>query len=129
MSGVLDLSIEYPTVVRPYIEAGKMRAIGMTGAKRFKAFPDIPSVAELGYPGAQNAGWSSIAVPAGTPPEVVEKLSQVVKQALKDPAVARYYDLNDNTVLELGPDKLPGFIATEIGRFKGVVERSGATAD
>jgi tripartite-type tricarboxylate transporter receptor subunit TctC len=56
MSGVLDLSIEYPAVVRPYIEAGKMRAIGMTGAKRFKSFPDAPSVAELGYPKAQNAG-------------------------------------------------------------------------
>jgi tripartite-type tricarboxylate transporter receptor subunit TctC len=129
MSGVLDLSIEYPTVVRPYIEAGKMRPIAMTGAKRFKSFPDVPSVAELGYPGAQNAGWSSIAVPAATPPEVVEKLAQIVKQALKDPAVAQYYDLNDNTVLEIGPDKMRDYIAKEIEKFKGVVERSGATAD
>jgi tripartite-type tricarboxylate transporter receptor subunit TctC len=130
MSGVLDFSIEYPAVVRPYIEAGKMRPIGMTGSKRFKSFPDIPSVAELGYPGAQNAGWSSIAVPAGTPPEVVEKLAQVVQEALKDPAVVQYYDLNDNIALsELGPDKMREYIAREIEKFKGVVERSGATAD
>ena len=59
----------------------------------------------------------------------MEKLADVVRQALKDPAVAQYYDLNDNTVLELGPDKLPDFIAKEKARFKGVVERSGATAD
>lgn len=130
MSGVLDLSIEYPAVVRPYIEAGKMRPIAMTGAKRFKSFPDIPSVAELGYPDAQNAGWSSIAVPAGTPPEVVEKLAQVVKEALKDPSVVQYYDLNDNLALsELGPDKMRDHIAKEIEKFKAVVERSGATAD
>ena len=113
-----------------YIEAGKMRAIGMTGAKRFKSFPDAPSVAELGYPKAQNAGWSSIAVPAGTPPEVVEKLAQIVQEALKDPAVVQYYDANDNLALaELGPDKMRDFIAKEIEKFKAVVERSGATAD
>jgi tripartite-type tricarboxylate transporter receptor subunit TctC len=130
MSGVLDLSIEYPAVVRPYIEAGKMRAIGMTGAKRFKSFPDAPSVAELGYPGAQNAGWSSIAVPAGTPPEIVKKLAAVVQEALKDPAVIQYYETNDNMALnELGPDQMPDFMVKEIEKFKAVVERSGVVVE
>jgi tripartite-type tricarboxylate transporter receptor subunit TctC len=130
MSGVLDLSFEYPAVVRPYIEAGKMRPIGMSGAKRFKSFPDVPSVAEIGYPAAQNAGWSSIAVPAGTPPEVVEKLAAIVREAMQDPAVVQSYDANDNVALsELGPDKMREFIAKEIDKFKAVVERSGATAD
>lgn len=130
MSGVLDLSIEYPAVVRPYIEAGKMRAIGMTGAKRFKGFPDAPSLAELGYPNAQNAGWSSIAVPAGTPPEIVNKLAAVVQEALKDPDVVKYYDSNDNMALgEVGPDKMRDFYVKEIEKFKTVVERSGVVAE
>lgn len=130
MSGVLDLSIEYPAVVRPYIEAGKMRAIGMTGAKRFKGFPDAPSLAELGYPNAQNAGWSSIAVPAGTPPEIVNKLAAIVQEALKDPDVLKYYDSNDNMALgEVGPDKMPDFYVKEIEKFKTVVERSGVVAE
>lgn len=130
MSGVLDLSIEYPAVVRPYIEAGKMRAIGMTGAKRFKGFPDAPSLAELGYPNAQNAGWSSIAVPAGTPPEIVNKLAAIVQEALKDPDVLKYYDSNDNMALgEVGPDKMPDFYVKEIAKFKTVVERSGVVAE
>ncbi len=130
MSGVLDLSIEYPAVVRPYIEAGKMRAIGMTGSKRFKGFPDAPSLAELGYPNAQNAGWSSIAVPAGTPPEIVNKLSAIVREALKDPDVVKYYDSNDNMALgEVGPDKMRDFYVKEIEKFKTVVERSGVVAE
>ncbi|MDQ8730759.1 tripartite tricarboxylate transporter substrate binding protein [Bradyrhizobium sp. LHD-71] len=130
MSGVLDLSIEYPAVVRPYIEAGKMRAIAMTGAKRFKGFPDVPSIAELGYSNAQNAGWSTIAVPAGTPPDIVKKLASVVWEALKDPSVVQYYDANDNMPLgDLGSDKTRDFIAKETEKFRTVVERSGATAE
>ncbi|RYE51229.1 MAG: tripartite tricarboxylate transporter substrate binding protein, partial [Hyphomicrobiales bacterium] len=50
MSGVLDFAIEYPVVVKPHVEAGKMVAIGMTGSKRFTNYPNIPSIAELGYP-------------------------------------------------------------------------------
>ncbi|ETR78774.1 MFS transporter [Afipia sp. P52-10] len=130
MSGVIDLAFEYPTVVRPYIEAGKMRAIAMNGSKRFKGFPDVPSIAELGYPNAQNSGWSAVAVPAGTPTEVVNKLASIVQQALRDPAVTKYYDDNDNMIIgDLGPEKTREFFAKEIEKFKGVVERAGVTVD
>jgi len=130
MAGVLDFSVEYPAVVRPLIEAGKLRAIGMTGSKRFKTFPDVPSIAELGYPNAQNAGWSTIAVPAGTPPQIVQKLGEIVREALKDPSVVEYFDRNDNMPLtEFGSDKLPEFVTKEIEKFREIVERSGATAD
>lgn len=130
MSGVLDVSFEYPTVVRPYIEAGKLRVIGMNGEKRLKNFPDVPSIAEMGYPNAQNAGWSAVAVPAGTPPEVVRKLASLIQGALKDPVVMKYLDSNDSVPLtEIGPDQMPAFVASEIEKFRIVVERSGATAE
>lgn len=130
MAGVLDVSFEYPTVVRPLIEAGKLRIIGMNGEKRLKNFPDVPSIAEMGYPNAQNAGWSAVAVPAGTPPEVVKKIASLVQGALKDPAVMSYLDSNDSVSLaEIGPEQMPAFVVSEIEKFRVVVERSGAKVD
>lgn len=130
MAGVLDVSFEYPTVVRPLIDAGKLRVIGMNGEKRLKNFPDVPSIAEMGYPNAQNAGWSAVAVPAGTPPEVVKKIATLVQGALKDPAVLTYLDSNDSlSLVDIGPEQMPGFIVSEIEKFRVVVERSGAKID
>lgn len=130
MSGVLDFAIEYPVVVKPHVEAGKMVAIGMTGSKRFTNYPNIPSIAELGYPNAQNAGWSSIALPANAPDDIVKKLGDAMRDALRDPAIVQYYANNDSVVMgDIGPDKIRGFISSEIEKFRVVVERSGATPE
>lgn len=130
MSGVLDFAIEYPVVVKPHVEAGKMVAIGMTGSKRFTNYPNIPGIAELGYPNAQNAGWSSIALPANAPDDIVKKLGDAMRDALRDPAIVQYYANNDSVVMgDIGPDKIRGFISSEIEKFRVVVERSGATPE
>ncbi|MBB3018107.1 tripartite-type tricarboxylate transporter receptor subunit TctC [Microvirga lupini] len=126
MSGVIQVSFEYSSVVAPYVSGGKMKVLGTTGSKRASAYPNAVTVVEAGHPGAENAGWSGIAVPAGTPSEVVEKIAAAAQAALKDPAVAEYFESNAILPLpEVGPAQINEFVASESAKFKAVVERAG----
>ena len=73
-----------PTAV-PLVNAGKLRALAVTGKQRSKALPDVPTVAEQGYPGYQATNWYGFIAPAKTPAAIVEKLNQAIVTALKDP--------------------------------------------
>ena len=76
-----------------YIKAGKLRALGVTTAKRLDLLPDIPAVAEI-VPGYAVAGWLGVGAPKDTPPGVVAKLNSAIGAALADPSVkARLADL------------------------------------
>lgn len=76
-----------PTAV-PLIRSGKLRALAVTGADRAKSLPEVPTVAEQGYPGYQATNWYGFVAPAHTPKAIVDKLNQAVVAALKDPQTA-----------------------------------------
>jgi tripartite-type tricarboxylate transporter receptor subunit TctC len=69
------------------IRAGKLRALGVTGAVRNAALPDVPTIAEAGLPGYESSLWQGYVMPAGTPPAIIAKLNREVTAALNDPAV------------------------------------------
>ena len=71
----------------PYITSGKLRALGVSSLQRSAALPDVPTVAESGYPGFSVAEWLGIFVPAGTPPAIVERLNNAATRALQHPEV------------------------------------------
>ena len=73
-----------PTAV-PLVVSGKLRALAVTGAQRSKSLPDVPTVAEQGYPGYRATNWYGFIAPAKTPTAIVEKLNQAIATALKDP--------------------------------------------
>ncbi len=73
-----------PTAV-PLVKAGKLHALAVTGAKRAQALPDVPTVAEQGYPGYQATNWYGFIAPANTPQVIVDKLNEAITTALKDP--------------------------------------------
>lgn len=73
-----------PTAI-PQVKGGKLRAIAVTGAQRSKALPDVPTVAELGFPGYQATNWYSFVAPARTPDAIVKKLNEAIVAALRDP--------------------------------------------
>ena len=77
----------------PQIRAGKLRAIAVTGAKRFELLPDVPTIAET-VPGYEAATWGGVGAPRGTPPEIVERLNRDINAGLANPAVrARLLEL------------------------------------
>ena len=128
LGGRLDLIFDYSIVVKPQIEAGKLRPLASTGAVRLTSHPDVPTATELGYPGVQLTAWAMIAGPAGMPQAVVDKMAKAFNEALKDPAVVKYHDDQGVTLMpDMQGARLREFAIKEQAKFKELVERSGAT--
>ena len=85
MSGRVSMMFENAPGAVPHIKAGKVRALAQTGLKRSPAMPDVPTIAESGVPGYESLSWSGIAVPAGTPRAVIERLNKDLNAVLGTP--------------------------------------------
>ncbi|WP_454735603.1 Bug family tripartite tricarboxylate transporter substrate binding protein [Cupriavidus necator] len=113
----------------PHVQAGKLRAIAITSARRSPLLPDVPTVAESGFPGFDVQSWFSLAAPAGTPRPVVERLNGALNKVLGAPEVRqRLQDLAATT--EPGTsDQLRSLMVSETRRWHDVVRQSGARAE
>ncbi|MDF3833134.1 tripartite tricarboxylate transporter substrate binding protein [Cupriavidus basilensis] len=113
----------------PHVQAGRLRAIAITSAQRSPLLPDVPTVAESGFPGFDVQSWFSLAAPAGTPRPVIERVNAALNKALAAPDVRqRLHDLAATP--EPGtPGQLRSFIKAEIKRWHDVVKQSGAKAE
>ena len=87
LGGQVDYMFDSITSAKPHIQAGKLRALAVTTAKRSSALPDVPTMAEAGVPGYELMPWFAAFAPAGTPPEIVERLNSSMRKALSDPKV------------------------------------------
>jgi tripartite-type tricarboxylate transporter receptor subunit TctC len=85
ISGRVSMMFENMPGAVSYINAGKVRVLGVTGTKRSPTMPQVPTVAEAGVPGYESLSWSGIAVPAGTPREVIARLNKEVNAILATP--------------------------------------------
>ena len=87
VSGQVNMIFEAGATAIPYIKSGKLRPLGASGMKRVPALPDVPTIAEQGYPGFDVVAWFGIWAPAGTPPDVLRKLNAEIDAVLKLPDV------------------------------------------
>jgi tripartite-type tricarboxylate transporter receptor subunit TctC len=130
LAGNIQVMFEYSSVVKPQIEAGKLRPLGITTAQRLKNMPDVPTFAEQGLPEVQISAWAVIMLPANAPADVVAKLAGAFGETMRDPAILAYYDSTDSVTLgHIGPKEMPAFIESETVKFGRLVEKSGARAD
>lgn len=110
----------------PQIKAGKLRALGVTGAQRSQALPQVPTIAEAGIPGYAIIAWFGLLAPAATPAGVVAKLNKEVVAVLGDPDLkGKMADLGQDLVGDT-PEQFGAFIKSEIAKMGEVVKASGA---
>ena len=115
-----------PTVTG-HIRAGKLRAIAVTTPRRFRALPDVPTIAESGYSGYDFSSWFGILAPAGTPRPVIDRLQAEVVKALKDPGVLER--LADYEIFGSTPEEFSAFIKKEVDKTATIIRTSGAKVD
>lgn len=111
------------------VQAGQARPLAVTTPKRSPALPDLPTVAESGYPGYEVSTWFGYLAPAGTPPEIVNRLNAEINAALRHPDVQK-------KLVALGAELDPGtpqafgkFLEADMNRWAGVIRQAGIKAD
>ncbi len=115
--------------VKQHIEAGSLRALAVSSAKRSRSLPDTPTVAERGYPGFEAGSWFGFFAPKGTPQEVITTLNRHVNEIISVPAT-------EGAMVKEGADPIGGtpqqfgqFVQREFEKWRAVVKESGATAE
>jgi tripartite-type tricarboxylate transporter receptor subunit TctC len=106
----------------PNVLAGQLRALGVTGKKRSKALPDIPTVSEAGVPGYEHTGWFGIMLPVGTPKEIVDKLNAEIRALIARPDVKAYWERQDTETMSLTPAESEAFLRAELEKWTKVVK-------
>ena len=108
-----------------HMKSGRLRALGMTSAKRFPQSPEVPTIAEAGVPGYQVDSWNGLFAPAGTPPEILARVAAAVQQAYKDPAMRkRMEDIGADPVGD-SPAEFRAFVQAELQKWSHFVKQSG----
>lgn len=124
LGGVVDAVFVYPSTIQGLIDTGKLKSIAVSGGERLSATPDVPSFAELGWPGVELGTWFVLALPAKTPPDVVDRLASAFESTLKEPAVMEFYRNQGAILLPLKGEKLVDFIDKQRPVMKELFERA-----
>ncbi|VTU29692.1 Bug family tripartite tricarboxylate transporter substrate binding protein [Variovorax sp. RA8] len=121
LGGEIPLIVAPPTAVMPNIKAGKLRALATTGAQRWSAMPEVPTVAEQGVAGYDVSSWAGFMAPAGTPRPIVERLRSETLKALQVAAVrARLEDMGGEARGST-PEEMTTMVSAELKRWTAVV--------
>lgn len=129
VSGQLDVVFGDPISVLPQIKSGKLRALAVTSADRSPVAPEIPTVAESGYPGFEALAWHGILAPAKTPPAIVSKLNAEIAKALADPATRELLAKQAMQPVGDSPAQFAAFIGKDIATWKAVADAAKVTVE
>ena len=129
LSGNIQTMFAIIPAVLPQVRAGKLKALAVTGLKRSALAPDVPSVAELGYPQLESLAWIGLLAPAGTPAEVVNRLHTEGVKAMRAPDTRDALGKQGFDVVANSPAEFSTWIRTEQAKWSKVIRASGATAD
>jgi tripartite-type tricarboxylate transporter receptor subunit TctC len=129
VAGHVPLSIGSVFVTKPHIDSKRLRPLAVTTSKRAAELPDVPTVAESGYPGFDAPAWWAVLAPARTPPEIVRRMNEELNKALKSPEVATRLAGQGITVIGGTPEVAKTFIDKQLDTWAVVVRDNNIKAD
>ena len=129
IAGQVPMMFDTMLSAMPHVKSGALKALAITGAQRSTAAPELPTIAESGLPGYQAYAWNGLLAPAGTPPDVIARLSDELKKALALPAVQDRFGAQGFAATWTSPAQTADYVANEVDKWRAVASRSGAKVD
>jgi tripartite-type tricarboxylate transporter receptor subunit TctC len=132
LGGQIQLAFLNPATASPHVRSGVIKAVGVTSPQRMKILPDVPTMAEAGFPGGMEFSlWTAIFAPKGTPKDIVAKVNQAVVAALAEPRVRELFAKQGVDIApreKQSPESLAAIQRTEIKKWWPIIEASGIKA-
>jgi tripartite-type tricarboxylate transporter receptor subunit TctC len=129
LGGQIDVLFGNPLAVLPLVNGNALRAIAVTSARRLAALPDLPSVAELGYPGFEAVNWSGLVAPAHTPDAVIARLNAQAVAALRRPEMVERLALDGSEPFPSSVPEFADFLRAEQAKWGATVRDAGLKVD
>ncbi len=129
VGGQIQFTIDGGSHVVTQIDAGRIRLLAVTSAQRLPAYPNVPTMAESGFPGYEASAWQMLLVAGGTPKAIVDKIQQEVAKALKSPDIAERLQKLGIAPSGISPAETDVFLRAEMVKWGDVVKKTGAKID
>jgi tripartite-type tricarboxylate transporter receptor subunit TctC len=129
VGGHVEVIISGIAAILPQIRSGKLRALGVTSAKRSAILPDVPTIAEAGLPGYENTSWHGVLTPTGTPQAVVARIHEGIARALDNAEVRERFSSQGAEAVGLPPQQFAKFLAADIAKIGKLIKSAGIKAD
>jgi tripartite-type tricarboxylate transporter receptor subunit TctC len=125
LAGEVELAVIPLSAAQALIKGGRLRPLGMTGIRRSASVPDVPTIAEQGYPGFDSSSWQGLFAPAATPKEIVQRLSSESVKALRAPEVLQKLPALGQLPVGSTPEQFDQQFRSDIAKFVKVVKDAG----
>jgi tripartite-type tricarboxylate transporter receptor subunit TctC len=129
LGGTIKIMFINQDVALQHIKAGKLRPIAVSSAQRNPLYPDVPTIAESGYPGFEALSWSGLSAPKGTPQPIIDKLDAAMKQVLQSSTVRQRLESQGFVVPQSGSKAYTAFVKSEHDRWIKVIKTAGIKAE
>lgn len=121
----VDMYFTQYLLVAPYIKEGRMRALATTAHRRIAVRPDLPTMAEAGYPTEEVRYWYGLLAPAGTPDAIVNIIYSALAKAIRDPAIANFLESEDSGGGGITPAEFSALIASDTAKYGKLIKAAG----
>ena len=125
LAGQISMIFATPLESVPHIQTGRLRAIAVSGAKRLKSMPALPTVAEAGVPGYEVSQWYGVLAPVGVPKPILAKLNSSFVEVLKSPDLVERFARDGVDLVGSTPDQFRAHVGAEIQRFERAIKAAG----
>jgi tripartite-type tricarboxylate transporter receptor subunit TctC len=123
IAGRIDIFFVGTNIALQHVQSGRLRALALTGTKRWKGMPDVPTMDEQGLKGFSKVNWFGLWLPAGAPPEIVNKIQQAVFKAVHEPDVMQQFDNLGIEGVGMKPDEFVTFVQSEAKAAQEIARR------
>ena len=129
LAGEIDLSFSTPPPALPLVRAGRLRGIAVTSKSRFGLAPELPTVAEFGFPDMEASIWYAMLAPAKTPPDVIARVHKELARIVRLPDVQQRLASDGVEAIGSTPDEFAAYFKSELTKWTAVIQRAKIRAD